>query len=355
MRVSSYPNVNCRETPRIGSKSPTVTANSPGDLIVGDVYIRISGLVAHAVVHLKLECFSAGGSIKTKTAWQMIETLEQAGKARPGTRLIESSSGNLGLALSILAAERGYRFTCVSDPNISTHVVKLMRAYGAEVIIVGERDSNGGYLSSRLSYINSRLESDPGLVWLNQYANPANALAHEHFTGSEIASAFARIDYLFIGVGTTGTLTGVSRVVRHRSPHTRVIAVDSLGSITFGTLAGPRYIPGLGTSRRPEIATEEAFNQLMLVPEADAIVICRQLAAKGLLIGGSTGTVLAAITMLNEKIPRNSCVVAISPDFGDRYLDTIYDDAWVEARFPGLLQRCHAAIESAPMFWERKE
>jgi cysteine synthase A len=335
------------------ARNDKVTAHFPSDLILGDVYIKIHALLAHSVVNLKLECFSAGGSIKTKTARQMIEQLERAGKIGPHTRLIESSSGNLGLALSIIAAERGYRFTCVSDPNISPQTARLMRVYGAEVVLVERRDANGGYLASRIDYINSRLAADPNLVWLNQYANPANPAAHEHLTGEEILAAFPRPDFLFVATGTTGTLTGVSRAMREKSPLTRIVAVDSLGSVTFGTKAGPRFIPGAGSSRRPEIASEDAMDDLELVPEADTIVMCRRLAAKGLMLGGSTGMVLSALTKWSGQIPRNSCVVAISPDMGDRYLDSIYDDAWVESHFPGVLSRCRDAIARAPLFWQR--
>jgi len=334
-------------------RKDNITAHFPSDLILGDIYIKINALLANCVVHLKLECFSAGGSIKTKTARQMVDQLERSGRIGPDTRLIESSSGNLGLALSIIAAERGYRFTCVSDPNISPQTARLMRVYGAEVVIVEQRDANGGYLASRIAYINSRLAAEPNLVWLNQYANPANPAAHEYLTGREILAAFPRPDFLFVGTGTTGTLTGVSRAIRARSPFTRIIAVDSLGSVTFGTKASPRYIPGAGSSRRPEIASEDAMDDLELVAEADTIVMCRRLAAKGLMLGGSTGMVLSAVSKWSGRIPKDSCVVAISPDMGDRYLDSIYDDGWVESHFPGVLSRCRDAIARAPLFWRR--
>lgn len=316
-----------------------VFARRPSDLIVKDAYIAIGWLLCGSVVHLKIEAFNAAGSIKMKTARFMIEQLEQTGKVRSRSHLIESSSGNLGVALAMLAAERDYRFTCVTDKNTSQQSVKLMRAFGAEVIILDQRDDNGGYLGSRIAYIKSRLAADPELLWLNQYANLANPTAHEYCTGPEILADFPRPDFLFIGAGTTGTLNGVARVIRARSPRTRIIAVDSCGSVTFGTPPSRRYIPGIGTSRRPEIATEEAMDDLELVGEADTIIMCRRLAARGLLIGGSTGTVLAAVAAWRRRIPENSCVVAISPDLGDRYLDSIYDDAWVESHFAGLLTR----------------
>ena len=152
---------------------------------------------------------------------------------------------------------------------------------------------------------------------------------------------------------TTGTLTGVSRAIRAASPTTRIIAVDTLGSVTFGTEAGPRHLPGLGTSRRPEIASDQAMDHLILVGEADTVVMCRRLAARGLLLGASTGTVLAAVSSWADRIPVDACVVAISPDMGDRYLDSVYDDDWVEGHFPGTLAQCAEAVAAAQMFWTR--
>ncbi len=329
-------------------------ARLPSDLIFGHAFIKVQGLLPSNLVHLKLECFSAGGSIKTKTARQMIEDLESAMQARRNLRLIESSSGNLGIALSILAAERGHHFICVTDPNASNHAIKLMRAYAADVVVVRDRDENGGYLGSRLRYIKSKLSLDPNLIWLNQYENSANPAAHEFSTGPEILSAFPRVDFLFVGAGTTGTLTGISRAFRKHSPQTQIVAVDTLGSVTFHAKAGPRYIPGLGTSRRPEIATEEAFDHLEMITEADAVTMCRQLAARGLLVGGSTGSVLSAVRTWGDRIAKDACVVAISPDMGDRYLDTIYNDEWVEAHFPGLLQRCPAPADHFSHRWDRQ-
>jgi 2,3-diaminopropionate biosynthesis protein SbnA len=323
-------------------------AERPSELILGDVFISIPSLVPglNSDVQLKIEGYSLGTSIKTKTARHMIEQLEGCGRLQPGSRLIESSSGNLGLALSAIAAERSYSFTCVSDPNLSPQTHKLMRAYGAKVVLVNRRDDNGGYLGSRIAYIKGRLEQDRNLIWLNQYANIDNPGAHERFTGPEIIKTFAHPGYVFIGAGTTGTLTGVSRYLRKISPTTHIVAVDTVGSITFGDKPRARHIPGLGTSRRPEIADNTAMDEIIYVSERDTIAMCRRVAARGLLVGGSTGTVLAAIASIGHRIPAKSCVIAVSPDLGDHYVDTIYDDDWVRERFPGLLEEDNFAFES---------
>src|SRR5690242_4289748 len=209
-------------------------AKSPIDLRYSDAFIELHDVLPQRVVNLKLEGFNLGGSIKMKPALHMIETLERNLVLRPGMRAVESSSGNLGLALSVVCAAKGYKFICVSDPNLSPQTARLMRAYGTEIIIIEKRDANGGFLGSRIELIRSMLAQDPNLIWLNQYANPENPGAHMRFTGPEILEQFARPDFVFIGAGTTGTLGGVSRVLREQAPGVRIIAVDSIGSVTFG-------------------------------------------------------------------------------------------------------------------------
>ena len=329
-------------------------ADMPSELSIGNAFIRLRSILADSPVHLKIEGFTASGSIKAKTARHMIDQFEAKGTGSLNARLIESSSGNLGLALSMIAAERGYRFTCVSDPNLSPPTRKLMNVLGAEVVIVDELDDNGGYLGTRIAYIRQRLREDPDLVWLNQYANPDNPQAHVRFTGPEIFDSFPRVDYLFVGAGTTGTLGGISQYCRVHYPQTRIIGVDTVGSVTFGTPAGRRYIAGLGTSSTPPIADRGAMDVLEMIEEADTILMCRTLAARGLLVGGSTGTVLCAVARWADRIAPHSTVVAISPDMGDRYIDTIYDDGWVEARFPGLLRQCRAMAHTPPAFWKER-
>lgn len=315
-----------------------MTVRCPTDLIHGDCFIELTGMARHFNVQLKLEGFSATGSIKLKAAVHMIREMERDGTIRPGSRLIESSSGNLGLALSMTCAARGYRFTCVSDPNISTVTAKLIKAYGADLIIVRDHDSNGGYLGTRISLIKTMLKEDDSLVWINQYQNKYNVDAHKNTTAKEILKHYPSPDFVFIGAGTTGTLGGVSRELRERTPATRIVAIDSVGSVTFGGAPGKRRIPGLGTSSPPPIRELAQFDDLLMIPESATIATCRRLARRGLLLGGSSGTVLAGVASYAARIPADSCVVAISPDLGDRYADTIYSDDWVRTHFPELAE-----------------
>jgi 2,3-diaminopropionate biosynthesis protein SbnA len=296
-------------------------------------FLEVRGL-CHGRVFLKVEALNPAGSIKLKTAAGMIGALEREGRIRRGARLIESSSGNLGVALAAICAERGYNFTCVIDPNTIEQNRKIIEAFGAKVIVIRERDANGGYLGSRIRHIEEIVSRDPKTIWLNQYANPANPAAHYDTTARSIAETFERIDYLFVGAGTTGTLMGCKSFFRTHRPHTRVIAVDSIGSVTFGFPPSPRFIPGLGTSRRPEIFDPEGLFALERIEESDAVLMCRWLArSHGLLAGGSTGTVLAGLHAWFDRIPQDAVVVAISPDLGERYLDTVYSDDWVHEKF----------------------
>lgn len=168
----------------------------------GDVFYEMDDILPQTPIYVKLEGFHTGRSIKIKPALAIIEDLEQRGVLHPGSSIIESSSGNLGLALSIVCGVKGYAFTCVSDPNITMQTRRLIEVYGGQVVIVDQRDANGGYLNTRIELIQRCLAEDPDLVWINQYANPFNKNAHIQTTGPEILNAFPNLDHLFIAAGT---------------------------------------------------------------------------------------------------------------------------------------------------------
>lgn len=321
--------------------------DSPLDAESGGVFLRLRD-IRTADVYLKLEGLNPAGSLKLRPAVAMISRLEADGRLRPGyNEVIESSSGNLGVALALVCKVKGYPFTCVTDANVNPWAVKVMKAYGASVIVVRERDEEGGYLGTRLRLVRQLLSAAPQLVWTNQYANPANAGAHYALTAPEIHQAFPAVDYVFVGAGTTGTLVGCAAYFAKHSSRTRVVAVDTAGSVTFGGPTAPRHIPGLGTSRRPEIADLHEPHEVVLVPEADAVLACQRLRDMyGLLAGGSTGSVLAAVEQYS--LPPRSLVVAISADLGDRYVDTIYDPTWLDERFPAPNRPANHNLPLAP-------
>lgn len=302
------------------------------------IFYDMSSYIDNINVYLKLEGLNIAGSIKLKTASGMIQCLESRGFLSKKKTLVESSSGNLGIALSIICKQKGYSFVCVTDPNILPGKEKTMKYYGAKIVKITKKDASGGYLGSRIDYIKKLINRNKNFIWTNQYANTANIYAHYWGTGKEISNEFNKIDYLFIGAGTTGTLMGCATYFKMHYPDTKIIAVDSLGSVTFDNPPSPRLIPGLGTSRKPEIVNKKMVDDVMSMNEEETIITCHNIFNDtGLLVGGSTGTVLAAVKSRSKIMKKNSIAVAISPDFGHEYMNTIYSKKWVNKNFPKLL------------------
>jgi N-(2-amino-2-carboxyethyl)-L-glutamate synthase len=205
-----------------------------------------------------------------------------------------------------------------------------MQAFGSQVHVITEPDTVGGFLGARINYVRALCASDDRYVWLNQYANPQNWKAHYRNTAPAIARQFPQLDVLFVGAGTCGTLMGCARYFREWDRPVRVVAVDSVGSVTFGGPPGRRMIPGLGTSVRPAMLDESYVDEVVRVEEADTIRACHRLAGRGFLFGGSTGTVISgAMDWLTVHGSHDLTAVAIAPDFGERYLDTVYHANWV--------------------------
>jgi 2,3-diaminopropionate biosynthesis protein SbnA len=304
---------------------------SPAEFNSGDLYVDLRDSVG-VPLFLKCEGFNFARSIKLKAATEMVEGAERSGVLRPGMTIVESSSGNLGVALSMLAASRGYRFVCVTDARCTVSSRRMMRALGAQVHVITEPKAEGGFLAARLDHVRELCAAEPGVVWLNQYSNPDNCGAHYHRTGPEILAAFPGVELLFVGAGTTGTLMGCARYLRERRPDVRVIAVDVAGSVIFGGEAGVRMIPGLGAGIRPMQLDESFVDDVVIVEERETVAMCRELAARGFVFGGSTGTVVSgARRRLARNRPGEDVVaVAIAPDMGDGYLDSVYNDDWVD-------------------------
>jgi len=303
--------------------------SGPLDFNEDDLYIDLESTFGRSL-YLKCEGFNFAGSIKLKAATEMVNAAERTGLLTPGAILVESSSGNLGVALSVIAASKGYQFVCVTDPRCNLSTRRLMEALGSQVHTITEPDANSGFLGARINYVRALCGSDSRYVWLNQYTNPNNWKAHYRTTAPEIAAAFPRLDVLFVGAGTTGTLMGCARFFRQWPRPVRVIAVDAVGSVTFGGPPGRRMIPGLGTSVRPPMLDETCVDEVIRVEEPDTVRACHRLARRGFLFGGSTGTVVSgAMSWLAQHDADGLTAVAIAPDLGERYLDTIYQSNWV--------------------------
>jgi N-(2-amino-2-carboxyethyl)-L-glutamate synthase len=297
-----------------------------------DLYVDLRSIIGYSLF-LKCEGFNFAGSIKLKAATEMVEAAERDGVLTPDSILVESSSGNLGVALSMIAASKGYRFLCVTDSRCNLSTRLLMKALGSQVHVIAtaESDAKGGLLGARIDYIRALCASDERYVWLNQYTNPGNWRAHYRKTAPAIRRQFPRLDVLFVGAGTTGTLMGCARYLREQHWPVRIVAVDSVGSVTFGGAPGRRMIPGLGMSVRPPLLDESLVDEVVRVEEMDTIRTCHHLARRGFLFGGSTGTVVSgAMEWLARHEGRELTAVAIAPDLGERYLDTIYQTNWLQ-------------------------
>ncbi|MER7016274.1 2,3-diaminopropionate biosynthesis protein SbnA [Saccharopolyspora sp. NPDC000359] len=305
--------------------------SQPHEFNEDDLYVDLRPAFG-VPLYLKCEGFNFAGSIKLKAAESMIAAAERSGALRPGSILVESSSGNLGVALSMLAASKGYQFVCVTDSRCNLATKQLMEALGAQVHTITEPAAEGGYLAARIAHVRELCADDDRYLWLNQYVNPDNWSAHYRTTAPAIDRAFPTLDVLFVGAGTTGTLMGCARYFKRFRPDVRVVAIDAVGSVTFGGPAAPRMIPGLGTGVRPALLDESLVDDVVLVEEVDTVRTCHRLARRGFLFGGSTGTVISgAIQWLasNDAGP-DITAVTIAPDLGERYLDSLYQPSWVQ-------------------------
>ena len=208
----------------------------------------------------------------------------------------------------------------------------MLRAYGAEIDLVAEPDPESGeFLQARLNRVRELLGTIEKSFWPNQYANLQNPASHYSTTMHEIAVALdGKVDFLFVATSTCGTVRGCVEYVRQFGLDTRVIAVDALGSLIFSDVKGKRMVPGLGAGLRPPLCESLSIDECVHVSDVDCVVGCRRLMSReAILAGGSSGGVLAAIEKLQERIPDGANCVAILPDRGERYLDTLFDDDWV--------------------------
>jgi N-(2-amino-2-carboxyethyl)-L-glutamate synthase len=322
-----------RHRPRVfcisvrGGTVPVITL--PHTFNEDELYVDLQYIFGRSLF-LKCEGFNFAGSIKLKVAAELVEAAERNGILTADSVLVESSSGNLGVAMSMIAASKGYRFLCVTDSRCNLSTRQLMEALGSQVHIVTEPTPDGGLLGARLDYVRRLCAADRRYVWLNQYTDPGNWMAHYRTTAPAIDRQFPQLDVLFIGSGTTGTLMGCARYFRDRNRSVRIVAVDSVGSVTFGGPPGRRMIPGLGASIRPPFLDESYVDDVVMVPESATIRACHRLAARGFLFGGSTGTVISgAMDWLARHDDYELTSVAIAPDLGARYLDTIYHLNWL--------------------------
>ncbi|MFN7960154.1 MAG: 2,3-diaminopropionate biosynthesis protein SbnA [Thermoanaerobaculia bacterium] len=299
------------------------------------IHLRRRFAGARARVLAKIEGLNPGGSSKDRPALRIVEEALARGELKPGSVVVESSSGNMGIGLAQACRYHGLRLICVVDPKASRTNIAILRAYGAEVDAIREPDpETGEYLQARLHRVQEILAADPAAFWPNQYGNRHNAREHYETTMEEILRVVPAPDYLFIPTSTCGTLAGCAQKVRELGLSTRVVAVDAVGSLIFDHQRCQRLLPGLGASLRPPLCPIELVDEVSLMSDLDAVRGCRRLLAdEAIFAGASSGAVVSAIERALPEIAPGSEVVGILPDRGERYLDTVFSDSWTREHF----------------------
>jgi cysteine synthase A len=290
----------------------------------------------HVEVYVKVEAFNPGGSVKDRLAIAIVLDAEQKGLLKPGDTIVEATSGNTGVALAMICAARGYKFVAIMSETFSIERRKLMRAYGAKVILTAAAERGTGMVR-----IAEELAKKHGWFLARQFQNPANPAWHRNTTAAEILRDFAgkRLDYFVSGWGTGGTLTGVGEMLRVARPEVKIIAAEPAAApLLSGQEWKPHKIQGWTPDLLPEVLSRTVAHSIELVDDTVARDTARRLAAaEGVFAGVSSGATLAAALRIAETAPQGSVLLAMLPDTGERYLSTFLmegvnegsDDEWL--------------------------
>nr|MBO2470070.1 cysteine synthase A [Bacillota bacterium] len=275
-------------------------------------------------VYVKLEWFNPGGSVKDRIAWSMIEEAEKAGRLKPGDVIVEPTSGNTGIGLAMVAAAKGYKAILVMPDTMSLERRKLLRAYGAELVLTPGAEGMRGAVRKAEELV----AENPNYFMPQQFKNPANPKVHRETTGRELleqAEQIGGIDALVVGVGTGGTLTGAGEVLKEKYPHLKIYAVEPADSpVLSGGKPGPHKIQGIGPGFVPEILNTEIYDGVITVKNEEAFETGRRLAKEEGILGGiSTGANVFAALKVARELGKGKNVVTVSPSNGERYLSTL--------------------------------
>ncbi|MCR6625050.1 MAG: cysteine synthase A [Pseudoxanthomonas sp.] len=275
----------------------------------------------HVTLYAKVESFNPGGSVKDRLALAIILDAEAKGLLKPGDTIVEATSGNTGVALAMVAAARGYKFVATMVETFSIERRKLMRAYGAKVILTPAAERGSGMVRRA-----EELAKQHGWFLARQFANPANPAYHRQTTAAEILRDFAgqRLDHFVTGWGTGGTLTGVGEVLKVARPEVRITASEPAGaSLLQGKEWQPHKIQGWTPDFVPDVLNREVADEILPVTDVEAIATARRLAAEeGIFVGISAGATVAAALQVAQKAKPGDVLLAMLPDTGERYFST---------------------------------
>ncbi|MFV0306811.1 MAG: pyridoxal-phosphate dependent enzyme [Desertimonas sp.] len=324
----------------------TEIADSVVDLIGDTPLVRMRRTMADeqlpSILAMKMETTNPGGSSKDRPALQMILEAERDGRLRPGGTIVEPTSGNTGVGLAIVAAQRGYRCVFVMTDKVAPEKISLLKAYGADVVVCPVAvapDDPQSYYS-----VAEQLTEELAAFRPNQYANPANPRAHELTTGPELWRQTAgRITHFVAGAGTCGSITGTARYLKAQNPDIKIVAADPQGSVFSGGSGRPYLVEGVGEDFFPDAWQPELYDEIIPISDEESFLTARRVSeTEGILIGGSGGMAVAAAIKVARRADPDDIVVVFNPDSGRGYLSRIFDDEWM-ANF-GFLRECDQCV-----------
>ncbi|MBS5484076.1 MAG: cysteine synthase A [Eubacterium sp.] len=294
--------------------------------------VRLNHMVDEdsAQVLVKFEGLNVGGSIKTRTAYEMIKAAEAEGKINKDTIIVEPTSGNQGIGLALVGAVKGYKTIIIMPDSVSEERRKLVKHYGAEVILIHDDGDIGKCIDECLKTALKMAEDNPKVYVPQQFANPNNVKAHKHHTGLEIMEQVeGNIDGFCSGIGTGGTITGIGKVLKAQNPDIEIWAVEpENAAILAGGNIGTHLQMGIGDGVIPDILDQNLYDNIYIVTDEEAISTAKDLAKKeGLMCGISSGTNVAAAIKLAKKLGKGKTVVTVLPDTAERYFSTpLFDE-----------------------------
>jgi len=324
----------------------TAIHSSVVDLIGDTPLVRLKRISeTHAipsVLAMKMETENPGGSSKDRPALEMILDAEREGLLQSGGTIVEPTSGNTGVGLAIVAAQRGYRCVFVMTDKVAPEKIALLKAYGAEVLVCPvavEPDDPQSYYK-----VAERLTKARGAFRPNQYENPSNPISHTLTTGPELwRQTDGRITHFVAGAGTCGTITGVARYLKEQNPDIQIVAADPEGSVFSGGSGRPYLVEGVGEDFFPAAWVPELYDEVIAISDGESFLTAREVSrVEGILVGGSGGLAVAAAIQVAKRAQPDDIVVVLNPDSGRGYLSRVFDDEWMVNY--GFLAECDQCV-----------